>query len=311
MRSEMILRNAALWFYRQMTARSREHLLSKLRYEEQLPIAVLFYHRVADVHLTPWTISTSDFKYQLDWLQENFDLVSLAEAQQRIRASTNDRYTVAITFDDGYAENAQFAIPELVSRNIPVTYFVTTDYIDGSRGFDHDLELGINLPIDTWDQLRMFAEMGVEIGAHTKSHCDLAKVDSPQQLYQEIVGSCQDVEREIGKPCKYFAFPYGFPAQLSQAAVDILHQHGVQAMCSAYGALNWPGSPGFHIRRIHGDPSLERLKNWLTLDQRHLVDLQKLQFVEPKLTPTDASQVVHGLNLPTDLSISQTQNSIL
>ncbi len=89
-------------------------------------------------------MSTSDFAAQLDWLQKHFDCVTLEEAQRRVRSSFNDRPTVAITFDDGYAENSQFAIPELVRRNIPATYFVATDFVRSGEPFPHDRERGVS-----------------------------------------------------------------------------------------------------------------------------------------------------------------------
>lgn len=284
-RSIMPFRNSAIWFYRQMTARSRRRLLEQLQQQQQLPVAVLFYHRVSDVHSTPWTISVSDFKRHLDWLQENFDLVTLAEAQKRIRSTNNDKFTVSITFDDGYAENCETAMPELVERNIPLTYFVTTDYIGRNRSFKHDIELGFTPPTNTWEQIREFAKLGVEFGAHTRSHCDVGSIKDPTVLSDELLGSIRHLESELGTRCRYFAFPFGKPQNITQAAVNLLHQHGIDGFCSAYGAINWPGQCGFHIRRIHGDPGLERLKNWLTLDNRRLEDHHQLPFSEPAVQP--------------------------
>lgn len=281
----MQFRNSAIWLYRQMTALSRGRLLAQLRHEQQMPIAVLFYHRVSDHGATPWTINSSDFKRHLDWLQANFDLISLQEAQLRIRAKNNDRFSIAMTFDDGYAENMQTALPELLNRRIPVTYFLATDYIGKNRSFPHDIQHGLTIPTNNWDELRSLIGMGVEFGAHTKTHCDVARLTSPTQLFNEVIGSVRQIESQLGTDCKYFAFPYGRPENMTQAAIDLLAAHGVQGMCSAYGALNWPNSVGFHIRRIHGDPGLQRLKNWLTLDNRRLVDQQPLPFVEPAMQP--------------------------
>lgn len=271
-----------------MTARSRSRLLDQLRQQEKLPIAVLFYHRVSDSGATPWTITQSDFKRHLDWLQDNFDLVSLEEAQRRIRSKHNDRFTVSITFDDGYAENCQTAIPELLSRNIPLAYFVTTGFISETRPFPHDVRYGLAPETNSWDELRDLAKLGIEFGAHTHSHSNVAELSDPQVLYDEVIGSVKIVESQLGTKCKYFAFPYGFPSNISQASIQLLHEHGLQGICSAYGAFNWPDSNGFHIRRIHGDPGLERLKNWLTLDSRHLVDRRELPFVEPTIDRIEA-----------------------
>lgn len=267
-----------------MTSRDRRHLLEQLRAECRFPIAILFYHRVAKTNCdNPWSIHQDNFNRQLDWLQSNFELVSLSEAQQRIRQPHNDRIAVSITFDDGYADNAECAIPELVSREIPLSYFVSTDFVETGKPFPHDVELGIPLPPNDVAQLRDFVRMGIEIGSHTRSHANVATLTQLDQLRHEIEGSIESIRQWLGTPCRYFAFPYGLPQNMSQAAYDLLSELQMEGFCSGYGALNWPGNRGFHLRRFHADPGIERLKNWLTLDARKLVDLTLLPFQESSI----------------------------
>jgi peptidoglycan/xylan/chitin deacetylase (PgdA/CDA1 family) len=219
----------------------------------------------------------------LDWLQDNYDIVSLEEAQLRTQSKFCDRPTVAITFDDGYADNGDFAIPELARRGLTATYFVATDFVKTGRSFPHDVKAELPLLPNTFDQLREYVDLGMEIGAHTRSHCDLGQVTLESQIRDEIVGSVQDLETWLGQPIRYFAFPYGLPHNTSQEAVDIIREIGLKGFCTAYGAWNWPGSGGFHLRRIHADPGIERLRNWLTLDARKLEDDQQLPFTEPEV----------------------------
>ena len=175
--SRMRVPDPAIWLYRQMTSRDRRHLLAQLRAECRLPVAILFYHRVAKTGCdNPWSIHLDNFKRQLDWLQSNFEMVSLADAQTRIRGPHNDRISVSITFDDGYADNSEFAIPELVSRKIPLTYFVSTDFVETGRSFPHDIKLGTPLPPNDIPQLQEFVRLGIEIGSHTRSHANIAAV---------------------------------------------------------------------------------------------------------------------------------------
>src|SRR5438046_1743966 len=69
------------------------------------PAMVLFYHRIADDGDRNWTVSNAMFACQIGWLKRHFDMVSLTEAQRRIRSGSNRRPCVTITFDDGYADN--------------------------------------------------------------------------------------------------------------------------------------------------------------------------------------------------------------
>ncbi len=275
------MKEHALWLYRRLTAPSRRRLLATLRAVGQVPVGILFYHRVADRFPNPWTIGRDDFARQLDWLQSNFDVVSLPEAQRRIRSATCEQPTISITFDDGYAENAEFAIPELARRSLTATYFVATDFIRTQAGYPHDLAAGQYLAPNSIDQLREFAEQGIEIGAHTRSHANLGRVHSAEEIRAEIVGSAQDLGGWLQRPVRYFAFPFGLPENTTQAAVDVLAEHGFEGFCTAYGAWNWPGSGGYHLRRIHADPGLEKLRNWLTLDSRKLRERATVPFTEP------------------------------
>jgi peptidoglycan/xylan/chitin deacetylase (PgdA/CDA1 family) len=280
MRPKQHLRSSALWLYRLATARRRSRLSTEVRESGNCPIAIMFYHRIADTFPNDWTMGLRDFTLQLDWLQANFDVVTLAEAQRRIVARRNDRPTVAITFDDGYADNAIAAIPELIQRKLPATYFVATEFMRSGAPFPHDLARGVPLTPNTIDELRQFAAAGIELGAHTKTHANLRGIDDRDQMRDEIVGSARQLEQWCQVPIRYFSFPYGMPANTNQLAVDVIREAGFAGFCTAYNAWNWPNSPGFHLRRIHADPGLQSLKNRLTLDPRKLHDRSQLPFVE-------------------------------
>ena len=248
------------------------------------PLCVLFYHRVADTRPNDWTISNDEFQRQMRWLKENCDVVSLEEIQNRMVSGRNDRVAVAITFDDGYAENCERAIPFLVDHQIPVTYFAALDFITSQRPFPHDVQAGAPLAPNTIAQLAEMADAGIEIGAHTRSHCDIGQVSSAETLVDEIVTASKELSALISQPIRYFAFPFGQPENMSAAAVHLAKRHGFNGVCSAYGAYNFPGTDPFHIQRIHGDPEFIRLKNWLTLDARKRSIGRSFEFQETSLT---------------------------
>jgi peptidoglycan/xylan/chitin deacetylase (PgdA/CDA1 family) len=230
------------------------------------PVMVLFYHRVADEHPNAWTISTADFRRHLDWLAPRFDLVSLAEAQRRI-AEGNHRPAVSITFDDGYADNSRFALPLLIERRIPCTYFVSLEHVSTGRPFPHDSDAGRPLAPNTIEELRELATAGIDIGGHTRTHADLGSIADPNLLYDELIAATRELEDAVGHAVRYFAFPYGQPGNLTGAAMQLAREHGLWGVCSAWGAYNVPGDDPFHLRRIHADADI-RFKNWLTVDPR-------------------------------------------
>ncbi len=236
----------------------------------QAPLCVLFYHRVGEGVPNEWSISPAVFRNHMRWLMDHVELVSLPEIQDRIRSGHNDRVRVAVTFDDGYAENCQYAIPFLLQHGIPATYFVSLKYVVEQTPFPHDLRAGQPLPPNTPDQLRELVAGGIEIGAHTRTHCDIGSLDRVDDLVDEMVDATQELGDLVGQPIRYFAFPYGQPQHLTTAAVELARRSGFAGVCSAYGAYNHPAGDAFHIRRFHADPGFIRLKNWVTVDPRKL-----------------------------------------
>ena len=232
------------------------------------PVMVLFYHRVADHSPNDWTISEARFARQIHWLQSNFELISLETAQQRIEQRANLDPAVVITFDDGYADNCRFALPLLIKERIPFTYFVTSQHVLTGEPFPHDVAAGAPLTPNTIDQLRSLVEAGVEIGAHTRTHPDLGKERDPRRLHDEVVGCRDELQAAVGATVRYFAFPYGLHCNLNAEVFYLAREAGFSGVCSAYGGYNFPGDDPFHFQRIHADPELIRLKNWLLVDPR-------------------------------------------
>lgn len=254
--------------YRLASKPARRWQYMQMHRKGTVPVYSLFYHRVADTDLNPWTISCDGFQRQIDWFQKNFEIVDLQECQRRIKSGFNDRPTLSITFDDGYSENCEFALPMLIERRIPVTYFVTTYHTTQQKPFPHDVERGAPLPTNTIESLRALDLAGIEIGAHTRSHPDVGKIACEQTLFDEVIAASREMEDLIGRKMRYFAFPFGQYRNLNPRAFELLQENGFLGVCSAYGGWNDIGGDPFHIQRLHGDPNFERMKNWLSYDPR-------------------------------------------
>jgi peptidoglycan/xylan/chitin deacetylase (PgdA/CDA1 family) len=85
-----------------------------------------------------------------------------------------------------------------------------------------------------WEELRQLARDGVTLGAHTQTHPPLTKL-SPEQLRQEIRGSQQDLQREIGRVLPVFCYPGGAH---DDGVIAILQQEGfVVAFTTRHGTL--------------------------------------------------------------------------
>jgi len=241
----------------------------------EAPIPILFYHRVAADALTPLTITPQRFARHIRFLRKRFQVIDLAQAQQHLRQRTSNQRFAAITFDDGYADNNAFALPLLVEHQLPCTYFVSIDNVNQQIPFPHDLEMGFQFAPNSIDDLRRWSAAGIEIGLHTRTHFDFSKPHDQQTIDSEIISAAAELTEWLGKPPRFFAFPYGLVDQISPHVVAALKQLGMLGYCSAYGAYNLPTDDLFHIRRVHGDHEMARFWNWMMLDPEKLRKQQR------------------------------------
>lgn len=255
------LRQLRLRLRRGLCKRHRDKLIAKKR----LPATVLFYHRVADESPNDWTINCRQFTKQMRWLKEHTECVDLATVQYHIKRGSNRRLT-SVTFDDGYADNSTWAIPLLQQLQIPCTYFVSTEHVRTGLPFQHDVDAGFRLPVHTPDEVKRIADRGVEIGCHTRNHVDFATIDDPRLIDEEVAVAKDELERMIGGPVRYFAVPFGMPAQLTPMLIDAIRRAGFKGFTSAYGDYNEVGGNDYHIKRVHGDSEWSRFEHWLNID---------------------------------------------
>jgi peptidoglycan/xylan/chitin deacetylase (PgdA/CDA1 family) len=107
---------------------------------------VLLYHRVFEPEFDPQLLSVSpeNFDAQMAYLRRRYAVVSLHELRAALERASVPRRAVAVTFDDGYADNFRNARPILDRHRVPATVFVTTGYTGTGREFWWD-ELGRTL----------------------------------------------------------------------------------------------------------------------------------------------------------------------
>lgn len=112
-------------------------LLTGLRRRWAAKAVVLMYHRVADVGEDPWDLCVAPgrFEDQLGLLAREYPVVPLSELVAALRSRTLRQGTVAITFDDGYADNLEAAAPLLQRHGLPATFFITSSLVNSASGF--------------------------------------------------------------------------------------------------------------------------------------------------------------------------------
>lgn len=66
----------------------------------------------------------------MEYLRRKYTILPLEEAMEKLRLGTLPPYTMAITFDAGYANNYTYAFPVLRAHSVPATVYVSTNFVD-------------------------------------------------------------------------------------------------------------------------------------------------------------------------------------
>ncbi|WP_443134936.1 polysaccharide deacetylase family protein [Halorhodospira sp. M38] len=117
-------------------------------------LSILVYHRVlpsADP-LRPYDPEVAAFRSQMELVSTLFQVLPLAEAVRRLRADRLPPRALCITFDDGYADNCEVALPILRELELPATFFIAVGYLDGGVMFnDRLIEAFRGVPVGPLD----------------------------------------------------------------------------------------------------------------------------------------------------------------
>jgi peptidoglycan/xylan/chitin deacetylase (PgdA/CDA1 family) len=223
---------------------------------------VLMYHSVQPYTDDPYlvTVGPARFEQQMRWLsRRGLRGVSIAELLAA-RAAGAGRGLVGLTFDDGYADFAEYALPVLRRHDFTATVFVIAGRLGGDNVWD---PAGPRKQLLDAGQVRALAEAGVEIGSHGLLHVSLPAAHGA--LADETSGSRRILQDITGQPAGGFCYPYG---HLDAEVVGAVRNAGYD-----YGCAIWPSEyAGRHaLTRIYvGDadtsPRLwgKAVRHWLT-----------------------------------------------
>jgi peptidoglycan/xylan/chitin deacetylase (PgdA/CDA1 family) len=190
-----------------------------------LAIPILMYHNVAEVPeaLHPdgrcLYVTPAAFAAQMGLLARlGWRGVSMSDAMPYLRGEKRGR-VAAITFDDGYLDNLENAMPVLQRHGFSATCYVVNGCI-GKHNLWDTAKLGVKKPMMTIGQLHAWREGGMEIGAHTRNHPHLTQCDDAR-LHDEVAGGKAELESLLGFEVPQFCYPFGdADARVARAARD-------------------------------------------------------------------------------------------
>lgn len=173
----------------------------------------LCYHSIAAEGPRYLTVSAELFERQLAQLRRHGlrsgDLASLAAVAEGRRLDP----TVFLTFDDGFRDNHETALPLLRSYGLGAFVFVLPPLVDAGAPLawpevaaDHD-RYGRTMRSVTWAMLEEMKEGGFEVGSHGLTHAHLPQL-GPEALREELWESRLQIKRRLGS-CDTLAYPFG------------------------------------------------------------------------------------------------------
>lgn len=211
---------------------------------------ILGYHGVADcdlrLDLARLQTPPAAFRRHIELLLDaGFEFRTLAEAADDLADSPRPGLAV-VTFDDGLRNNLTTALPILAELGVPATVFVATDLIGGENPW---IAPGGGGEMLGADDIRVLADAGWEIGAHTLSHADLSTLDEAA-CRREIEGSRDRLTAITGRSVQTLAYPFG---RYGPAAVAAAGAAGMRAAVTT-GSGRWDRLELTRAMISNGDP---------------------------------------------------------
>lgn len=229
--------------------------------------AILMYHSIAPYEDDPYdiTVRPQRFGQQMRWLRRagrrGTSVGQLLQAHRRGAAHG----LVGLSFDDGYADFIDYALPVLQRYGFGATMYVPAGLLGGDNAWDPE---GPRKALLTGSQVREVAALGIEIGSHGFRHRSLP-ASSDGDLAEEIVAS-RDILREVsGQPVDGFCYPYG---HLDRRVLDGVERAGYSYACAVW-TTEFAGSYALAREYIRDTDSPGRLwargaRHWLKQEYR-------------------------------------------
>jgi peptidoglycan/xylan/chitin deacetylase (PgdA/CDA1 family) len=230
---------------------------------------ILMYHAIGQSRDPParFVVPEGRFRRQMAWLhRRGYNVVGLDELVRCHRENLMPpAKSVALTFDDGYTDNIDLALPVLKHYGFTATFFLSTTRGTATGRAEEPAvstrEDGLDgRPRVSLQQATRFLECGT-VGAHTRTHPDLTTL-SPPEADREISGSKTDLETALGRRVNLFAYPYGrFDNRVRQLVADA----GYLAACSTEPGRNRAATDRYQLRRFSVDGTDTIVRFALTL----------------------------------------------
>ena len=204
---------------------------------------VLMYHSISqpEGNYDPLCTSPERFEAQMLYLKRrNLRGVSMRVLYLALNAGEATGL-VGVTFDDGYEDFLDSAVPILEKFGFSATVYVVAGLLGSENNWEHGGGPRPQLRLLRADGVREVSERGMEIGSHTVTHPRLSGLDS-ETLIHEVEDSRQTLSAIVDAPVEGFSYPYGdLDGPAVRAARGAGYVYAVATKKQVEGGLyDWP-----------------------------------------------------------------------
>lgn len=188
-------------------------------------LPILMYHQIdaSPARGTPMrglTVTPGSFARQMGLLRLlGYRGVSMTELEPYLRGEATGK-VVGITFDDGYRNNLEHALPVLQCNGFTATCYAVSSPHEGRNAWDEGIGVP-QKPLFSPADMRTWVNAGMDLGCHTQHHADLTVLEDIH-AYQEIASAKQELEDIVGSEVRHFCYPYGRYKQQHRNMVETL-----------------------------------------------------------------------------------------
>lgn len=233
-------------------------------------IPILMYHQIGQPAPkgTPFrglTVHPHDFRRQMTWLSRlGYRGLSMRDLMPYIRGERQGK-VVGITFDDGYRNVYENALPVLMDLGFTSTNYFVSQRLGGGNDWDYDIGIP-HSDLMSVVEMRDWHAAGQEVGSHTLDHVHLTALPLDEATRQ-IQLSRQQLEELLGEAVEAFCYPYG---DESAAIRKIVRQAGYLNATTTERGLVRPDDDFFGLPRS----TVARSTNLVRFLQRCLTKLE-------------------------------------
>jgi peptidoglycan/xylan/chitin deacetylase (PgdA/CDA1 family) len=201
---------------------------------------VLYYHSIAAAH-------RASFAKQMDLVARLTKPISTAQVPMLLPG----RRYCAITFDDGFEDAVENAVPELVKRKLPATFFMTADVLGQAAGWWPESDPERTRRIATAEQVQRLPSKWITVGAHTMTHPRLSTLNE-KDARREILEPRRRLESLLGRTIDSFSFPYG---DFNESLVRWCRESGYRRVFTTQHKKAFEHPEEFVVGRVKVEPT--------------------------------------------------------